>query len=182
MKNVLWEFVRDTMICTALLSISLGIILMGIIDSVVLDTRSSFAIATAICCLISLALIRSVKKDELPRDDKKLIADMNGLTLALIVLTGIILLPFIWNTEIIAVKTEEVSVSPAVGYGEDGTSKVTYAVIKRLLGGKIVAKEPIREEIIIEPKNAKALCKDDTPSYSTGQGTCSHHGGVKAWL
>ena len=27
-----------------------------------------------------------------------------------------------------------------------------------------------------------AICRDGTRSYSTGRGTCSHHGGVSQWL
>jgi hypothetical protein len=34
-----------------------------------------------------------------------------------------------------------------------------------------------------EPGNRTgAVCKDGTRSNSTGQGTCSHHGGVDHWL
>ena len=29
---------------------------------------------------------------------------------------------------------------------------------------------------------ADAVCRDGTHSYSTGRGTCSHHGGVQRWI
>lgn len=32
------------------------------------------------------------------------------------------------------------------------------------------------------PIGATAICRDGTYSYSTGRGTCSHHGGVAQWL
>jgi hypothetical protein len=31
-------------------------------------------------------------------------------------------------------------------------------------------------------KRIGAICKDGWRSYSTGPGTCSHHGGVDYWL
>jgi hypothetical protein len=33
-----------------------------------------------------------------------------------------------------------------------------------------------------QPTGSGAICADGWRSYSTGRGTCSHHGGVAEWL
>ena len=38
------------------------------------------------------------------------------------------------------------------------------------------------DEDINDESSGGAICNDGTRSYSTGRGTCSHHGGVNYWL
>jgi hypothetical protein len=46
---------------------------------------------------------------------------------------------------------------------------------------KETVSSPVRA--LVAPKGASARCKDGTYSFSKSRsGTCSHHGGVRAWL
>lgn len=94
-----------------------------------------------------------------------------------------------------------------ISQGQNGEKTIKYRVTRKLRTGEEVKREQISENISKTAKNevvvrgtgttetipsttpntntysgGGAICNDGTRSYSTGRGTCSHHGGVDRWL
>ena len=58
----------------------------------------------------------------------------------------------------------------------------TIAIITTLIGGFFVVREYVNGDYpIYSSQRIGAICNDGWVSHSTGQGTCSHHGGVDHW-
>jgi hypothetical protein len=59
---------------------------------------------------------------------------------------------------------------------------LTIAIITSLIGGFMVVREYVNgDHPIYGSERNGAICRDGWVSYSTGRGTCSHHGGVDHW-
>lgn len=60
---------------------------------------------------------------------------------------------------------------------------LTIAILTTLVGGFLVVREYLNGDYpIFGTERIGAICSDGWQSYSTGRGTCSHHGGVDHWL
>lgn len=61
-------------------------------------------------------------------------------------------------------------------------NSLTIAIISMLVGFGLLAMEFIRGDYqIYGDERIGAICRDGWESFSTGSGTCSHHGGVDYW-
>jgi hypothetical protein len=61
-------------------------------------------------------------------------------------------------------------------------SGLTFAIISIIIGCGLIAREFIKGDYPIYGKERiGAICQDGWESFSTGSGTCSHHGGVDYW-
>lgn len=69
---------------------------------------------------------------------------------------------------------EQFAASKSIGY----TSKSPDACAANGVGYKLY----LSHSKPIERSRGGAICRDGWRSYSTGRGTCSHHGGVAYWL
>ncbi len=59
---------------------------------------------------------------------------------------------------------------------------LTIAIITILIGFGLVIREFVKGDYpIYGNERIGAICKDGWESFSTGSGTCSHHGGVDYW-
>ncbi len=80
--------------------------------------------------------------------------------------------------------------SSATQKGADGTKVKTFEVLS--VKGVTKSKTLVKEEVTKQPVSeiihiginyrVGAICYDGWRSFSTGSGTCSHHGGVNYWL
>ena len=61
-------------------------------------------------------------------------------------------------------------------------TSLTLAIIATIISTALIAVEFIRGDYpIFSSERSGAVCRDGWVSYSTGRGTCSHHGGVDYW-
>lgn len=71
-----------------------------------------------------------------------------------------------------------------------GFDKVSFEVIGGFMSNNTIywndndnrVKKTYKPKKKTYTKRVGAICKDGTRSYSTGRGTCSHHGGVRTWI
>lgn len=70
------------------------------------------------------------------------------------------------------------------GSGKEMSREIQTAPVTQVIGvGKIPESEWGYNSLDGEPGyEGGAICEDGSRSYSTGRGTCSHHGGVAQWL